>query len=88
MARAAVDTATTTTTDQGDTNAGCNEDPSICASPAAATAVPLSPVAGAAPQQRARPPLLGVVLYFSLSSDDKDKDKDNDDVFDGSNVVG
>ncbi len=69
--------AAATATDREDDNAGCNEDPSLCTSPAAATAMPLSPVVGVMPQQRAGPPLSGVVAYFSSSSDDKDKDEDN-----------
>ena len=56
--------------------------------PAAATATSLLPVAGATLRQRARPPLSGVVVYFSLSSDKKDEDADNDDAFDDSDVVG
>ncbi len=95
MARAAVDAATATATataaaaaDQGEDVAGCNEDLSACASPAAAIATSLSPVAGAMPRQRIGPPLSGVVLYFSLSSDNKDEDKDNDAAFNDGNVVG
>ena len=87
-ARAAVNAAAVAPADQGDNDAGCNEDPSACAFPAAATATSLLPVAGAMPWQRAGPPLLGVVTYFSSSSDNKDKDKDKDDAIDNSDVVG
>ncbi len=47
----------------------------------------LLPVAGATPRQRAGPPLLGVVTYFSSSWDNKDKVEDDDDAFDDGNVV-
>ncbi len=70
VARVAVD-ATAAAADQGDDDASCNEDPSVCASPAAA-ATPSLPVAGAMPQQRTGPPLLGAVTYFSTSWEDKD----------------
>ena len=74
--------------DRGDNNAGCNEDPFKCASPAAAVAAPLLPAAGAMPGQRAIPPLLGDVAYFSSSLDNKDKDnKDNNDVFEDGDAV-
>ena len=64
--------ATATATNRGDNDAGCNEDPSVCASTAAATAASLLPAVAAMPQQLAGPPLLGVVAYFSSSSDDKE----------------
>ena len=60
----------------------------MCASPAAATTTSLLPVAGAMPRQRAGPPLLGVIAYFSSSLDKKDKDDDNGDAFDDGDVVG
>ena len=80
--------ATATATNKGDNNAGCNEDPSVCAYPAAATAAPLLPVAGVTPRQHTGPPLLGVIAYFSSSLDDKDKDNYNNDSFNDSNVIG
>ena len=87
--RAAVYTAAAAAAaERGDNDAGCNEDPSVCAFPAATTATSLSLVAGATPRQHAGPPLLGVVAYFSLSSDKHDDDEDDDDAFDNGNVVG
>ena len=72
VARMAVDAAIATA-DQGDDDAGCNEDPFACTSPATAAATtPLSPAAGATMRQRAGPPLSGVVAYFSTSLDEKD----------------
>ncbi len=89
MARAAVDpAAAAAAADRGDDDAGCNGDPSTCAFPAAAKATSLSPVVGATPQQRAGPPLSGVVTYFSSSLDKKGKDEDNDDAFDNGNIIG
>ena len=86
VARAAVDAAATA--NRGDNDASCNEDPSMCAFPAAATTTSLSPVAGAMLRQHAGPPLLGVVAYFSSSLDKKDEDEDNDNAFDDGDVVG
>ena len=85
-ARAAVDAAAAA--DRGDDDASCNEDPSVCAFPAATTTTSLLHVAGATPRQRAGPPLSGVVAYFSSSLDTKDKEEDNDNTFDDSNIVG